>query len=348
MESSAGLDEVSQAASAHVSISVAICTCDRGARIVEAVRSILAAGGGYEELIVVDQSSTLETHDALASFIAQGVVRWIPSGTRGSGRSRSIALEAAASDLVAFTDDDCSVLPGWLEAHTRVLTEFPDVAVSYGAVLPAEHDETSGYIPDYAIVASKRCGSLRDRMNARGIGANFAVRRQAILEIGGFDPCLGAGAKYFSAEDRDLTLRCFFAGLGVYECAESQVMHDGFRGWSHGRRHTSNDWFGLGAVFAKPLRAGRLAALPYLLHEFVRFALLPFLLALPTPAKQKGFMRIQAFLAGFARGWSAPMDRARILFKAEVEMPPSIEFKLEFPRDVVCWEKGEAYPSAGE
>ncbi|BDI33776.1 glycosyl transferase [Capsulimonas corticalis] len=297
------MEALSRAASARDTITVAICTCDRGARLIPAVRSILAAGGGYRELIVIDQSANLETRDALALFIAQGHVRWIPSATRGSGHSRTIALQAARSEYVAFTDDDCLVEPGWLEAHLDALRQFPGVALSYGAVLAAEYDPALGYIPDYPIQRSKRCVSWRDRMNARGIGANFAVRRQEILDLGGFDPALGAGAPYFSAEDRDLTLRCFAAGLGVYECAESRVVHEGFRGWAQGRRHTQNDWFGLGAVFAKPLRDGQWRMLPYLLHEFTRFALLPFLLALLSPQKKKGFLRIQAFIAGFARGW---------------------------------------------
>ena len=234
------------------SISVVVCTYGRPESVLTTLRSILAAAADFAELIVVDQNEDLDTYQALLPLLSDARLRYFHVKGKGSGRARNVGLEQAQCEIVAFTDDDCTVYPDWLAGYHHVFTAFPEVNLCYGSVLAADHDRTLGYIPDYKVPADRACRTLSAMLSARGIGANFAMRRSAMQSLGGFDVRLGAGADLYSAEDRDLTLRCLLAGHGVYEYRDSFVVHYGFRDWASGRMHTWKDWFGLGAVFAKP------------------------------------------------------------------------------------------------
>ena len=299
---------------AGISLSVVVCTYGRPESVVTTLRSILDAATDFAELIVVDQNEDLDTYQALCPLLSDDRLRYFHVNGKGLGRARNVGLERAECEIVAFTDDDCTVSPDWLEGYRHVFTAFPEVNLCYGSVLAADHDHTLGYIPDYTIPTNRFCRTLRAKLSARGIGANFAMRRSAVKALGGFDLRLGAGGDLCSAEDRDLTLRCLLAGHGVYEYRDSIVFHHGFRDWARGRVHTWKDWFGLGAVYAKPLRAGRWRVLPYMLHEFVRYALLPFLVATLTFRSQRGWTRISAFFAGFIQGWRSPIDRQSLCY----------------------------------
>ena len=303
--------DAKQIADTELSISVVICTYGRAESIFNAIQSVLNANPEFKELIVVDQNEDRNTYLALCPLLGDERMRYIHTHIKGVSNARNLGMELATSDIVGFTDDDCNVYPDWLNFHRKVFSSYPEVDLCFGTVLAADHDTMSGYIPDYTISKNHICRSWREKLNARGIGANFAVRRLAILEMGGCDTRLGPGSDLYAAEDRDLTLRCLLTGRGVYECKDSVVVHSGFRDWNSGRYHTRRDWFGLGATHAKPLRIGHAHALLYILHEFTCFALLPFILATLTFRPQRGWTRISAFIAGFIEGWSAPIDRTR-------------------------------------
>ncbi len=305
---------ISAPVSVTISASIVVCTRARGSRIVATLRSILAFCPPGVEVLVVDQSDDTDTLQALSPFLEDDRLCYIRAQSKGLGRARNIGLEAARGEIVAFTDDDCVVEAGWLDAHRQAFATHARVALCYGAVRAAPHDTGRGYVPDYTIAADHLCLTAREKRRARGIGANFAVRRDMVMQLGGFDALMGAGGEFCSAEDRDLTLRVLLAGCDVYETGQSAVVHHGFRDWQSGRAHTRSDWYGLGAVYAKPLRRGRWDALPYALEELVCHAVVPFARALLTGRTQKGWTRITAFGAGFARGLRTSTDRDRLLY----------------------------------
>lgn len=305
-----------------------VCTCARGGLIVATIRSILACCPPGVEAIIVDQSDDTDTLQALAPFLDDDRLCYVRAHSKGLGRARNIGLEAARGEIVAFTDDDCVAEAGWLDAHRQAFAAHPAVALCYGTVRAAPHDTEQGYVPDYIVAADHLCLTAREKRRARGIGANFAVRRNTIMQMGGFDALLGAGGEFCSAEDRDLTLRVLLAGYDVYETRQSAVVHHGFRDWRSGRAHTRSDWYGLGAAYAKPLRCGRRDALPYALQELVCHAIVPFARALLTGRSQKGWTRIGAFAAGFLQGLRTPTDRARLLYAPTPLGRPEIKPEL--------------------
>ena len=67
----------------------------------------------------------------------------------------------------------------------------------------------------------------------------------------------------------------------------------------------------------KPLKCGRWEALPVFLYEFGWGALWPFFWATLTFRRPKGWLRVTSFLRGALRGWRAPVDREKIIYRVE-------------------------------
>ncbi len=298
-----------------LSVSALVCTRDRADSVVGTVRSILQTDSVCIELLVVDQSTGQSTEDALRPLFDDPRLRYIRSESKGKGRALNVGLAEASGDIVAITDDDCEVGEGWPRHHLDVFARHPHVAVSFGNVLSVEHDREKGFIPDYVLTRDRLCKNVWDKLAARGIGANMAVRREVALKIGGFDPALGPGGEFHACVDGDMTVRCLLQGYHVYETKQSSVHHLGFRDWEQGRALTRAAWFGIGAAYVKPLKCGRWEALPVFLYEFAWGALWPFLWATLTFRRPKGWLRVVSFLRGALRGWRAPVDRDNVLYR---------------------------------
>jgi glycosyltransferase involved in cell wall biosynthesis len=298
-------------------ISVVICTRNRPDGVAKAMASVLHATSKFDTLTVVDQSTDELTKCIVDGFSSDSRVHYIRTDTIGLGKARNIALSLVHTDIIAFTDDDCTVAPNWLDAHRNIFAQHPKVVITYGSVVAADHDKAKGYIPAYLPRNDIHVRTFRDKKLARGIGANTAIRRTPILELGGYDPTMGAGGKFFGCEDGDMTLRCLASGREVYECRNSEVLHFGYRDWESGRRNTMNDWIGIGASCSKQLKLGRLDSLHVLYEEGFNRALLPFLIALMTVRPPFGWQRVVGFSRGLIIGFRTPIDSSTSHFAVD-------------------------------
>ncbi len=256
------------------SISAVVCTRNRGSRVASTVESILACDHPSFELVVIDQSTDDDSRDALAEFAGDARLRYVRSDSIGLGRARNEGLSTAHAELIAFTDDDVTVPTNWLAVMEDVFAQNPRVTVAFCNVVAAAHDATAGFVPVYQRRGSAEITTLRGKCRARGIGAGLAVRRLAMIEIGGFDPQLGAGGRFSSCEDGDAAVRALLAGHSVFETDATEVVHDGFRTWEEGRQLTERDWYGIGAAYSKPIRVGQVRGLVVVLYEGIWRALL--------------------------------------------------------------------------
>lgn len=297
-------------------VSAVVCTRNRGASVVATVESILASdcpGHDRFEVVVVDQSSDDATRRALAP-ITDERLRVVRSDTQGLGRARNIGLEAAASDICCFTDDDCTVPPEWLRVMAGVFRREPKVAVAFCNVNPGPYDPAQGFVPVYHRDEDQLFTRVREKTQARGIGAGLAVRKSLIQAMGGFDEMLGAGGVFPSCEDGDIAARALLMGYGVYECSRTAVTHYGFRTWEQGRDLSKRDWAGVGAAYVKPLKCGRWTFLPVVLHEVWTWAILPPLRCLLRFRKPEGLSRAVYFIRGAAQGLHTPVDKRTMRF----------------------------------
>ena len=99
-------------------ISVVMCTRGRAEMIGRAVGSVLDNDHDSFEMFVVDQSDDDFTRLALAEYMHDERFHYLHLDRIGLSHAYNVGIQAAAAELIAFTDDDC-VAPRRLAEHDR-------------------------------------------------------------------------------------------------------------------------------------------------------------------------------------------------------------------------------------
>ena len=280
------------------------------------VRSLLAQGEPPHEVIVIDQSDNGRTAKALEQ-IGDERLRYFHSTSVGKGAALNEGLSRARGEIIVCTDDDCEAPAGWVAGIARALEECPKAAIAFSNVVAPPYDKSTGYIPTYERSKGRVVSSVLGLCSGYGLGAGMALRRSAIVQLGGCDEAMGPGGRFPSADDIDLAIRALQLGWYVRDTAETSIVHHGFRSFADGREHAQRDWLALGATCSKSLRGRRpLGSVPTL-FLFATRALWPPVKHIATLKRPSGFLRIKAFLVGFASGLTVPVDRNHMLFVPE-------------------------------
>jgi glycosyltransferase involved in cell wall biosynthesis len=245
-------------------VTVIVPTRDRDTMIIDCLRSLLAADYPRLDIVVVDQSSTDATGRVVSAAAGgNGRVRLCSTRSSGVSAARNLGASVCDSEIVAYTDDDCTVDPGWLRA---LVCEFedPDVAAVYGRVLPAGTWARTG--TEVAFKPTEGRSKFTERIPPWyiGHGANMAFRRAALLEAGGFDPLLGAGGVFPAGGDLDIVYRLIASGKAAVYTGAALVYHKQWRDWQQRARVERNYGVGVGALFTKYIRSGDLYGLQLL------------------------------------------------------------------------------------
>lgn len=290
-------------------ITVAVCTRDRPVAASMAIGSLLADRDAGVEVLVVDQSKGDETQNAMARLDGGDRVRYERIDSIGIGASRRAAVELATTELIAFTDDDCTVPPRWASTIADVLDRRPDLAMLFCTVRAGPHDEDEGFIPTYECT-NRTVRTMLQKCTSRGIGAGMAVRKGPALSVGSFDSALGS---FFvgACEEGDLAVRLLLAGFPVGETDRTFVVHHGLRTWAEGRALAHRNFRGVGLAYSKPIRTRRWRALVVVAYEGVVVSLLGPILAGRRPSVRA----VIYFWRGFGRGLTTAVDRHTMNFR---------------------------------
>lgn len=207
-------------------ISVVVCTRDRPDQLAEALTSIVTLDYPDFEVVVVDNAArtdaTAEVIDRLGDRRVRRTVEPVP----GLSVARNTGLRSARHDIVAFTDDDVVVDPGWLRGLAHGFARDTEITCVSGLVPSGElRTPAQAYFDQrvsWACSLQPRVYRMSDppkdqplfpfQVGRFGTGANFAVRRKRVLALGGFDPALGAGTAAQGGEDLDMFFRILTAG----------------------------------------------------------------------------------------------------------------------------------------
>jgi glycosyltransferase involved in cell wall biosynthesis len=236
-----------------VHIAVVIPTRNRGGQAAEAARAVLRDTTAFE-LVVVDQSDDDTTREALRELESDTRLRVVRSELRGASNARNVGVSETTAPILAFTDDDCRPGSSWVSSVLRVFDAEPGADLVFGRVrlppLAHELDYAASFEPKARV---QRAVPLPD--GDIGIGANFAIRRDVLARLGGFDPLLGPGAPYFrGAEETDLLIRALHEGYRVINAEECDVLHLGVRTGADVRPLHVAYQFAVGAAFGKYAR----------------------------------------------------------------------------------------------
>lgn len=213
-----------------VSVSAVICTRDRPEDIARCLASLGRCMPPPSEVIVVDNAPR---NDATARAVhAFAHVRYVREDRPGLSHARNAGIEAATGEVIAFTDDDVELPEDWIARLAAPFTD-PEVAGVTGLVLPADLSGEAACLFEFGIggfgYVLHRRRFDRDYLRTSwwrppdvwkmGAGANMAVRRAALADVGLFDPRLGAGASGCS-EDSEFWFRLLRAGhVCIYDPA---------------------------------------------------------------------------------------------------------------------------------
>lgn len=221
----------------HTEVTVVVCTRDRGQALAECLERLAALTHPHLDLLVVDNAPTDDsTRRVVEDFAARDPrFRYVVESRPGLSRARNRGLAEARGAVIAYTDDDVAVDPGWVQGLLRGFARRADVGCVTGLVATAGIDTgEEAYFDARAASWSTRCepelydlaGSARDdalypySAGIFGTGANFAFDTAVLRELGGFDEALGAGAPTRGGEDLDVFVRVLRGGRALaYEPA---------------------------------------------------------------------------------------------------------------------------------
>ncbi len=208
-------------------LTVIVPTCNRSDLLERLLESLESQWTHLEEVIVVVNA----TSDDTLARVRGHAERWprtrvLERGAPGKSGALNEAILSSEGELLTFLDDDVVVRPGWAEAYLRAFREREGQAFQGLIELPEEVRSD----PDL----KQRVACLRTHVSidsgfATGerrslTGANMAVRRSTLLEIGLFDERLGPGASGL-CEDTDLAWRILHAGGRIEYVPEASVEH---------------------------------------------------------------------------------------------------------------------------
>jgi glycosyltransferase involved in cell wall biosynthesis len=196
-----------------LTISAIVCAHNEAGYLPACLHSLLAQTRLPDELLVVNNASTDATR-AVALQIPY--VRVVDEPRKGLVVARETGRRAASGDVLAYLDADCRAPLTWLSrVERRFLADPQLIALSgpyrfydwdaLGRVMIRAYDFTLAPATQLLVKHLLRLGTIF-------YGGNFAVRREALAQIGGFDVSID-----FHGEDTNLGRRLFAVGkVGLY------------------------------------------------------------------------------------------------------------------------------------
>jgi glycosyltransferase involved in cell wall biosynthesis len=267
-------------------VSVVIATLGREPKLFEAVRSVLAQSHRNLELIVVDNDPGQGSARLGLDGLDDPRLRILAEPQRGTSFARNSGLRSARGKIAAFVDDDVIADQDWLR---RLIVPFEadrEVNCVTGLVLPARLDtQAQTWFEEYGAFDkgfTRLVWSLDDRnltipgtpgardalfpysAGVYGSGNNMAFRRNALLELGGFDPALGGGALTRGGEDLDVFLGVILAGGALVYEPPAMVRHYARTAMPELEHQVFGYGSGMCAVILKQLWDGDRSARPLL------------------------------------------------------------------------------------
>jgi len=236
-------------------LTVVIPTRNRADLLAPALESILKQdlAPSRFEVLVIDNGSTDDTQHVIDQYKGQlANLSGIYAPEPGLHTGRHAGMKAAKGDILVFADDDIEALPSWLSSIDAAFKD-PQVAMVGGNNYPLFlqnppdwlnrmwHRATfRGYksIPSLSVIEFTQAPR---KMSPYQIwGCNFAIRKEVLLQAGGFHPdgmpkelirFRGDGETHVSRYVAESGLKCVFhPGASVHhKVTPERMTHAYFR-----------------------------------------------------------------------------------------------------------------------
>lgn len=326
-------------------VSVLLATRDRAEDMARCLPTLLSNDYPDLEVIVVDQSDddstrrvaessldeaaakghdwtfvTLDSESPTAGEPASGGERRLiyrHTETLGATRAWNEAFRYSRGDVLAYTDDDCTVPSDWISRAVRTLTGEPRAGMLFGTFEPIPHDASKTYIPSFKPERYGKMEGELSRLKCDYVASgNMFVRREVMEHLNGFDECLGPGARFRGGDDVDLAYRTLRAGFTIVLDPKNTVIHWGGRDYADGsgQKLLRDYYYAVGARQIKQIRCGDPLAIYAFVRSFAREALIT-AGNLIRHGRPTGAGRQLELVRGALDGLRQPVDRKRWLYK---------------------------------
>jgi glycosyltransferase involved in cell wall biosynthesis len=218
-----------------INISVILCTYNRCQSLAKALESIAAttfSNSLEREVLVIDNNSSDRTREVVEGFCRRfpDHFRYVFEPQQGKSHALNTGIREARGEVLAFTDDDVTVEPTWLENLTAEL--FSDEwAGAGGRIFP----EREVKLPNWLTLEGPQSmagllvlfdrGPVAGELTVPPFGANMAFRKAMFEEYGGFRTDLGPPPK-LRGEDTEFCLRLVKASQRFHYAPSAIVYHE--------------------------------------------------------------------------------------------------------------------------
>ena len=206
--------------------------------------------GGWK-LVVVDNGSSDQTAEVVASFEKRLLIRFLSEPRLGKNFALNAGLAFLEGDLAVFTDDDAFPRADWLVQLRRAADAHRDCSMFGGVVVPRWEQPPPSWVEwvNQAAVYTVTDPSLKEGpLDPREIyGPNMAIRAEIFRSGARFDTKIGpSGASYPMGSETEMVLRLGRQGHKAWH-VQSAVVEHYIR-----REQVQQDW-----VWKRAIRFGR-------------------------------------------------------------------------------------------
>jgi len=161
--------------------------------------------GKAVEIIVVDNNSTDGTRQVVERYPA---VTYVFEPRKGITRARQRGYLESRGDILAYVDADTHPPAGWIEQIEEQFAARPNLACLSGPYSFYDLTGLRNRVSTSWFVAARALSVFTGYLM---VGGNFAIRRTALEEMGGFDSSIE-----FYGEDVDIGKRACKVGKVVF------------------------------------------------------------------------------------------------------------------------------------
>lgn len=183
----------------NILASVVIPTYKREESLFETLNSLQKQSYKDFDILVVDNAVSDSLKNRIENLIKESeiTIKYIPEPRLGLHYGRNRGAIEAKTDILIYTDDDTLFPENWVE---QIILSFknPKVGAVGGKVLPKiDLNSKNKVITEWFLKNAKGYLSLLDmgeseftlpKGNYNIYGCNMAIRRTALVEVGGFNP----------------------------------------------------------------------------------------------------------------------------------------------------------------
>lgn len=189
---------------AREKVSIIIPTYNRAKMLEKSVNSVLAQTYPWFEVLIIDDGSTDNTRQLVASFRDKRIRYYQMEKNQGASAARNYGLQNANYDYIAFEDSDDLWYADKLEKQMTILQNVDeDIGIVYHKIVYDFGEGRYAILPPEEIEKEKKSGNIYTQMLYHNLipCPSILARRSAIRKTGGFDTELKA------LEDYDFALR---------------------------------------------------------------------------------------------------------------------------------------------